>query len=149
MDFPGALLRDNATPEPKEERMSLRGQCLCGAIGYEVARPDGPIVHCHCVSCRTAHASPYGASARVGRAHFTWTHGEDRLTAYKSTPGKQRWFCAVCGTHLIAEWTAEPELILRAATLDDDPGVRPVLHMWPSHDAPWLVARTSAGLMKG
>jgi hypothetical protein len=31
-------------------------------------------------------------------------------------------------------------MILRAATLDDDPGVRPILHMWVSHDVPWLVA---------
>ncbi|HTC09634.1 MAG TPA: GFA family protein [Acetobacteraceae bacterium] len=118
--------------------MGLRGGCLCGAVGYEVAQLDGPVVHCHCRTCRKAHASPYGASARVARGHFAWTRGQDRLTAYESTPGKKRWFCSACGTHLVAEWVTEPELILRAATLDDDPGVRPVLHMWVSHDAPWV-----------
>ena len=45
----------------------MRGQCLCGAIGYEVVHLAGPIAHCHCRTCRKAHASPYGASARVGR----------------------------------------------------------------------------------
>jgi hypothetical protein len=40
----------------------------------------------------------------------------------------------------MAEWVAEADVILRAATLDDDPGVRPILHMWVSHDVPWLVA---------
>lgn len=120
--------------------MGLRGGCLCGAVGYEVTQLDGPVVHCHCRTCRKAHASPFGASARVARRHFAWMRGTDRLSAYESTPGKKRWFCGTCGTHLVAEWVAEPELILRAATLDDDPGVRPVLHMWVSHDMPWLVA---------
>lgn len=124
--------------------MRLRGGCLCGSIGYELDRLDGPIVHCHCRTCRKAHASPFGASARVARGNFAWTRGQEKLTAHESTPGKKRWFCSVCGTHLIAEWMAEPELILRAATLDDDPGTRPVLHMWVSHDVPWLVAPTGA-----
>jgi hypothetical protein len=118
----------------------MQGQCLCGAIGYEAVQLAGPIVHCHCRTCRKAHASPYGASARVAREKFVWTRGEDKLTAYESTPGKKRWFCSCRGTHLMAEWVAEPNVILRAATLDNDPGVRPVLHMWVSHDVPWLVA---------
>ena len=118
----------------------MQGQCLCGAIGYEVVQLAGPIVHCHCRTCRKAHASPYGASARVARKQFVWTRGEDKLTAYESTPGKKRWFCSRCGTHLVAEWATEPDVILRAAALDDDPGVRPILHMWVSHDVPWLVA---------
>lgn len=118
----------------------MRGQCLCGAIGYAVERLAGPIVHCHCRTCRKAHASPFGASAQVARGHFKWTRGAERLTAYELTPGKKRWFCSGCGTHLMAEWVTDPEVILRAATLDDDPGVRPILHMWVSHDVPWLTA---------
>lgn len=29
--------------------------------------------------------------------------------------------------------------ILRVASLDDDPGLRPSHHIWTSHDVPWLV----------
>jgi ADP-ribosyl-[dinitrogen reductase] hydrolase len=29
-------------------------------------------------------------------------------------------------------------IILRVATLDDDPGSRPVAHIWTSHEVPWL-----------
>ena len=122
----------------------MRGQCLCGATGYTVEQLAGPIVHCHCNTCRKAQASPYGASAPVARQHFAWTRGEANLAAYESSPGKKRWFCSRCGTHLVAELAGEPDVILRAATLDDDPGVRPVLHMWVSHDVPWLVAPADA-----
>ncbi len=44
----------------------------------------------------------------------------------------------------MADWITAPDVILRAATLDDDPGVRPALHMWASHDVPWLVAPEDA-----
>ena len=30
------------------------------------------------------------------------------------------------------------QVILRVATLDEDPGVRPKAHIWASHHVPWL-----------
>ena len=36
------------------------------------------------------------------------------------------------------ERPAEPHVILRVATLDDDPGTRPVVHIWRAHEVPWL-----------
>jgi hypothetical protein len=29
-------------------------------------------------------------------------------------------------------------ILLRVATHDDDPGVQPVVHIWTSHNVPWL-----------
>jgi len=97
-----------------------------------------PIVHCHCATCRKAHAAAYAATAGVMREHFRWVSGEEKLSAFESSPGKLRHFCSACGTHLMAERPAQPHVILRVATLDDDPGARPVMHIWTSHAAPWL-----------
>lgn len=72
------------------------------------------------------------------RKHFRWTTGEEKLRSYESSPGKLRHFCSKCGTHLVAERPAQPHLILRMGTLDDDPQLRPTLHIWTSHDVPWL-----------
>jgi ADP-ribosyl-[dinitrogen reductase] hydrolase len=119
--------------------MALRGSCLCGTIRYEVDRLDMPIGHCHCITCRKAHAAAFATTAGVMREHFRWIAGEDRLRAYESSPGKLRRFCSECGTHLIAERPAQPHVILRVPTLDDDPGNRPTMHIWTSHGAPWLV----------
>ena len=44
----------------------------------------------------------------------------------------------MCGSHILAERAGEPHVVLRVATLDDDPTVRPVVHIWTSHDVPWL-----------
>lgn len=118
--------------------MPLRGSCLCKAVCYEVDRLDMPIGHCHCTMCRKAHASASTTTAGVMRVHFRWIAGEDKLRAYESSPGKLRRFCSECGTHLVADRPAQPHVVLRVATLDDDPGDRPTMHIWTSHAPPWL-----------
>lgn len=116
----------------------MRGSCLCRTVTYEVDRLAGPIGHCHCKTCRKAHAAAFVSTARVDRPSFRWLSGEASVRAFESSPGKLRHFCGQCGTHLMAEWVAQPQVILRVATLDDDPGVRPKAHIWLSHQVPWL-----------
>jgi len=43
----------------------------------------------------------------------------------------------MCGSQLIAERPAEPHVVLRVATLDEDPGSKPLIHIWRSHEVPW------------
>ena len=116
----------------------MRGSCLCGAVEYEIDQLDMPILHCHCRSCRKAHAAIFASTAGVMREHFRWVTGEEKLTAFESSPGKMRHFCSVCGSHLVAERLAHPNVIVRVATLDDDPGSKLSMHIWRSHDVSWL-----------
>ena len=59
----------------------LRGSCLCQAIAYEVEQLDMPISHCHCQTCRKAHAAAFASTAGVMREHFRWTRGEELLAS--------------------------------------------------------------------
>jgi ADP-ribosyl-[dinitrogen reductase] hydrolase len=115
----------------------MKGSCHCGAVTYEVDRLDS-LGHCHCVTCRKTHAAAYATTGRVAREHFRWTHGAHGLTAYESSPGKRRYFCARCGSQLVAMRDGSDYVMLRAATLDDDPGIRPTRSIWRAHDVPWL-----------
>ncbi|WP_018151242.1 GFA family protein [Leeia oryzae] len=116
----------------------MKGSCLCGAVVYEIDSIDRPIGHCHCQTCRKAHSAAFATTAGVLREHFRWLQGQDRLSSYESSPGKKRHFCSVCGSQLVAEREAQPFMIVRVATLDEDPGMLPVQHIWTSHDVPWL-----------
>lgn len=116
----------------------MKGSCLCGGVTYEATQLAGPIVHCHCTKCRKAHAAAFASTARVDRADFRWLSGSENLGFFESSPGKLRHFCKQCGSHLVAERLAQPQVILRVATLDDDPGMRPRAHIWVSHSVPWL-----------
>jgi hypothetical protein len=94
--------------------------------------------HCHCRTCQKAHAAAFNTTARVAREHFHWTKGEDELAHFESTPGKQRFFCPRCGSHLMAAWDDAPHVIVRVGSLDSDPETRPVAHIWTAHKAAWF-----------
>ncbi|EKF76068.1 hypothetical protein A11A3_01200 [Alcanivorax hongdengensis A-11-3] len=116
----------------------LKGSCLCQAVQYEIDRLDMPPVHCHCHRCRKAHAAAFATTAGVMRNHFRWLKGTSALSSFESSPGKLRHFCRHCGSHLMAERLEQPHVIVRIATLDDDPGMTPIAHIWASQDVPWL-----------
>jgi ADP-ribosyl-[dinitrogen reductase] hydrolase len=116
----------------------MRGSCLCGGIAYEITRLDSPIEHCSCRYCRKAHAAAFNTSAGVRREHFRWLRGAELLRTYESSPGKRRSFCGQCGTQLVAERDGLDLLMLRVATLDEDPGARPALHIFAADEVPWL-----------
>ena len=116
----------------------MQGSCLCGHIRYEVTRLASPIRHCSCRTCRKAHAAAFNTSSSARQADFRWLAGEGELKAYESSPGKRRFFCGHCGTQLIAQRSGSDRVILRMATLDDDPGQVPAGHIWASHEVPWL-----------
>lgn len=118
--------------------MTMLGSCLCRAIEYEILQLDSPIEHCACQTCRKAHAAAFNTAASVKNDHFRWLKGESLLKSYESSPGKKRFFCSNCGTHLVARREGRDYLILRVATLDEDPGQVPEFEIWASHEVPWL-----------
>ncbi len=116
----------------------MKGSCLCAAIEYEIDSIDLPVAHCHCRTCQKAHAAAFATTAGVMHENFRWLKGEDKLSAFESSPGKLRYFCSCCGSHLVAERIHQPYIIVRIATLNEDPSISPHAHIWTSHDVPWL-----------
>lgn len=118
--------------------MALHGSCLCGDVRYEV---DGELSlpgHCHCTLCRKAHGAAFGTYAIAPRSQFRWTNGADVLKRYESTPGNYRYFCGRCGSPLAAHLNRGDDTIdVTLGTLDDDPGVRPLGHVFVRSIACW------------
>lgn len=121
----------------------MKGTCLCGSVEYEVDRLDTPIQHCSCKTCRKAHAAAFNTAAGVFREHFRWLKGEDVLNSFESSPGKKRYFCSNCGSQLVAAKEGNSRVVLRVATLDEDPAMQPQFRIWESHEVPWLEYRGS------
>ncbi|HJS10000.1 GFA family protein [Sphingopyxis sp.] len=120
----------------------IEGSCLCGAVAYECGDLLTPIGLCHCRTCQKAHASGAVATARVARFDFQWKTGADLVAGFMSTPGKTRWFCPKCGTHLMAEWSDQDQVILRVGAVDTKLSERPKVHIWMSHSNHSLEAAT-------
>lgn len=129
--------------------MTTLGSCLCRAVRYEIDVLASPIGFCHCHTCQKAHAAAATPTARVRNENFRWLAGSELVKGYESSPGKVRHFCSQCGSHIVATRAGQDECILRVATLDADPEVRPVVHIWTSHDAHWLAGDNLPTFPKG
>ena len=115
----------------------LTGSCLCGSVVYEVDAPMGPIIHCHCRTCRKAHGSAFSSVTNVPRERFRFLKGEELLRAFESSPGKFRRFCTLCGSHIVAERVNQPTVLLRLGCLDTAIDDKPRAHIWRSDAASW------------
>jgi hypothetical protein len=116
----------------------IRGSCLCGGVRFEVSGGLDRASHCHCSMCRKAHGAAFGSYVGVQLARFRWLRGEELLARYASTPDVTRTFCARCGSTLQYIHRTQPQrFALALGVLDDDPGVRPELHLFVADKAPW------------
>lgn len=116
----------------------MKGSCLCGEIVYEAEKLASDIVHCACTTCRKSHSAAFNTAAAVDSHKFKWISGEHLLKFYKSSPGKYRYFCGNCGTQLIKKVDGRDQIVLRVATLDEDPGKIPKAIIWTTDSVPWL-----------
>ncbi len=117
----------------------IRGSCLCGSIRYEVRGPFGPASHCHCSMCRKTHGAAFGTYSRVQRSDFVLVSGVEDIASYQSSPEVTRTFCRRCGSTLQFIRATRPNTFaLALGTLDDDPGVRPSMHIYIETKVPWL-----------
>ena len=117
---------------------TIKGCCHCGAVKYESSGKILRFINCHCPDCRKASGSTFGSVLVVESGGFKIVAGEKNLVLYQSSPGKDRCFCKTCGSHVFARMQSRPEIIIiRAGSLDDDPGLLPQAHIWVSAKAPW------------
>lgn len=120
-----------------EEDDMLTGTCLCGSVAYEAESTLSRIVHCHCETCRKTHGAAFSSVAAGPREKFRWLRGVDVINAFESSPGKFRHFCSRCGSHVMAERTGQPVVLLRLGCLDSAARDIPQVHIWRSDAASW------------
>ena len=97
------------------ENEQIHGSCLCGAFKFSAHLPSKWCAHCHCSMCRKAHGAGYVTWVGFEQDRVSFTHGEDQLTWYESSPGAQRGFCRQCGSSLFfrsTRWAGELHIAL-------------------------------------
>jgi hypothetical protein len=125
--------------EPVPE--AVRGSCQCGAVAYESPRPvTGTLVFCHCSRCRRARGAAHNANLFVALDRFRFLRGENLVQKYKLPEAQffAQWFCRECGSPVPRLDTSRNAAVIPAGSLDDDPGVRPALHIFIGSKAPWV-----------
>jgi len=128
----------------------IRGSCLCGEVRYEVRGSPSEMYYCHCSMCRKATGSSFATNMLVDKRDFVVTDGQELIKAYRSSVGEHRLFCSECGSPVYSEALARPgQVSVRCGLLDDDPVIRPSLHIHVQSKAPWSEIHDSLACFDG
>ena len=123
------------------------GQCLCGAVRFELRGEPHTLYACHCTECQRRSGGALRLSMWVDRAAIVVTAGstESRTFTHPSGRVKTRRVCAACETDL---WSEPPDretlAVLRPGTLLEYKRFKPVAHMYVRSAVPWFVFPSGA-----
>ena len=116
----------------------IHGSCLCKAVRFQIDGTPQFINHCHCSMCRKVHGAAFGSFLHADGGLFRWLSGEDNVQNYHSSEGNVRAFCKTCGSNAPVLEDGGAHVIVPAGSLDDDPQVRPLVHIHTASKAPWF-----------
>jgi len=118
--------------------VSFTGRCLCNTVRYQINRKHLNAMHCHCRMCQQVHGGAYSTHLVVRPQQLEWLAGREQLQAYESSPNAFREFCTRCGSQmLIYGQTGDETLAIPAGTLDGDPHLTELGHMFVNSERAW------------
>lgn len=113
----------------------IRGSCLCNSVRWDVDGPLGHMSHCHCSICRKAHGAPFATYVSTAAGNYRLLAGADEIRQHQCSPRLTRAFCATCGS--VVPMLVGSRAVIPAGCLDDDPGIRPAMHIFTASKAAW------------
>ena len=118
--------------------MTYSGQCMCGAVRYDLAGEPNVVAACHCADCRRSAGAPLVTWAMYPEAALTLTKGQPRTINSSGTA--MRSFCADCGTGLFYRNEAIlPGIVdVQSSTLDDPEALPPVVQIQTAERLHWM-----------
>jgi hypothetical protein len=118
--------------------LPIIGGCGCGAVRFEVSRPFVSAAYCHCTRCQRRSGSAAAATARAEPGSVRVTHGESELRAWAPEGGREKVFCARCGSALFSREPGTTDNTgVRLGVIDGDPGIRPESRQFVAYAAVW------------
>ncbi len=116
---------------------TVHASCLCGAVAWEADGPLEFMSHCHCGRCRKAHGAAFATYVMCPPEAFRLVRGADAIGRVEAASGLTRAFCTRCGSVVTDGRPWQGLVGFPAGPLDDDPGVRPLAHIFVASKAPW------------
>lgn len=117
----------------------IEGGCICGAVRYTATAEPLTVRTCWCRVCQYFAAGNGSVNLAFARDAVSLS-GELRDFPLLAASGNHmhRRFCPQCGVHVTSEADERPQLlVLRAGTLDEPQGFRPLANIWVSEAPAW------------
>jgi len=118
--------------------MTIKGECFCGGIQYQIDGSLRDARSCHCSRCRKAFNAQASAYALVDDQEFQWLAGEDMLTSYIGEHGFGLQFCQKCGSTLCGVYNGAVHGVTLGC-VNGDPEIEIGRHIFVASKAEWEV----------
>ena len=113
--------------------LPLVGECLCGALRYEVRGRPLLVVACHCRDCQKRTSSAYSMNMPVRAQDFAFVAGAPREVERETPSGSRTLhvYCDTCMSRIASKPQKTPNVVsVRPGTLDDTSWLVPTLHIF-------------------
>jgi hypothetical protein len=137
---PGVDAEPIDRPRPERAEGVVHGSCLCGEVAYELSGKPVVMRSCHCSRCRRSRAAAHATNLFHLLDGFRYSRGAGHVVDW-ALPGAKAFavaFCDRCGSKLPRPYPQRNTVLVPAGGLDDDPGIRPVMHIYTAYKAPWF-----------
>lgn len=115
----------------------MKGQCLCGAVEFELKGEIPNLYQCHCSLCRKVTGSSANAALRIAADQFNWQKGEQQISEYVTDGGFKSHFCGSCGSP-VPNLTANNDAYwVPVGLLEDGGKLDLVAHLFVGSRASW------------
>jgi hypothetical protein len=118
----------------------IAGGCLCGKVRYSADADPIFTGVCHCRNCQKESGSAFAIVVAVPQPTLN-IRGELKTYEDKGDSGKPmyRRFCPECGSTVMDEASAMPDvLMIQAGTLDDSSWLKPAMQIYCDSAQSWL-----------
>lgn len=115
----------------------MKGECLCGAVAFEVEDELPNLYQCHCSLCRKVTGSNANAATFVSLNKFRWVNGQENITSFQKPTGYRSDFCRICGSPVPNQLRSANLVWVPAGLLAGDFDSEIAVHLHAGSSASW------------
>ena len=137
---PGFSARAIERPVVEAKPGFVLGSCLCGDVAFEIEGTPLRAFNCHCSRCRRGRSAAHATNLFYAAETLRWTRGDGNVAEYR-VPEAKRFtvaFCRRCGGGLPYLSSELKGAVVPAGSLDSDPGMQPLAHIFVGSKADWF-----------
>ncbi|WP_171236741.1 GFA family protein [Ruegeria sp. HKCCA6837] len=126
-------------PDGQKKQVTAAGECLCGAIRFELDQPPINSGFCHCKFCQKFTGAPVAVWTAFTFGALRYVRGAPK--SIMASPIARREFCGDCGTALTYR-LIKPEpseiFVVFTAAFDNPADFTPSVHAGIESQMPWM-----------
>ncbi len=120
--------------------MKIEGGCLCGKVRYSADAEPNFVGVCHCKNCQKGSGAAFATVVALPKQALN-LEGDLKTFNDRGDTGKTmfRRFCPECGSSIMDEAEAMPNVVMiLTGTLDDPSWVKPAVQIYCDSAQPWV-----------